>query len=398
MSTTLPRDYLRLRTRHILELLDEDLPYIHVLIGPRQVGKSTAARQIAANLKIPFVMESGDSPVALGPDWIQLHWERAIEAARGESALLILDEIQKVSGWSETLKALWDRNRLPGLKVLVLGSSALMVQHGLSESLAGRFLLHRFGHWNPSEMKDAFGMDLEDWFYYGGYPGAVRLRHRPELWRGHIRDSLVETALARDVLQMQPIRKPTLLRNLFGLACLHPAEAISYTKMLGSLQDAGNTVTLAHYLDLLENAFLVTGLEAWRPGLQSRRGSSPKLVVRNNALAAALSGKIRQDLGTDRTWRGRMVENAVLAHLVQELDGTGAELRWWRDKHWEVDLVIRTPKGLWALEIKSGKPENPAGLREFGKRWPEAKLWTIGTGGIPFDEFFALDPKSVFGL
>jgi len=173
---------------------------------------------------------------------------------------------------------------------------------------------------------------------------------------------------------------------------------IIYTKMLGSLQDAGNTVTLASYLDLLESAFLVTGLEAWRPGVQSRLGSSPKLVVRNNALASALSGRNRTEFDTDRTWRGRMIENAVIGHTVQELEGTGAEIFWWRDKKWEVDLVVRSPRGLWALEIKSGKPENPAGLREFCKRWPEAIPLLIGPGGIPFGEFLAEDPKERFGV
>ncbi len=391
-------EYLRPRANEVQSLLGEGLPWIHVLVGPRQIGKSTASLQIARNLGWASVVESADSPVQHGPEWITAQWERAEAASNGDTkCLLILDEIQKVQGWSETLKLLWDGRKHDRIHVLVLGSSALMMQHGLSESLAGRFLLHRFGHWSPSEMRDAFGIGLEDWFFFGGYPGIAKLQNRIELWRGHIRDSLIETAMARDCLQMQPIRKPTLLRNLFGLACLHPAECISYTKMLGSLQDAGNTVTLASYLDLLESAFLVTGLEAWRPGIQSKRGSSPKLVVRNNALASALSGKRRTDFDTDRTWRGRMIENAVLAHLVQELDGTGAKLYWWRDKFWEVDLVIQSPKGLWALEIKSGKPENPKGLREFCKRWPEAHPMLIGPGGIPFAEFFAEDPKERFG-
>jgi uncharacterized protein len=398
MSNIDTQEFIHPRTRDVEALVREELGLIHVLAGPRQVGKSTAARQIRQHLGWEAVAESADSPVPLGPEWIRTQWERAAKkAAKGQPCLLILDEVQKVSGWSETLKSLWDAREGLRIQVLVLGSSALLVQKGLSESLAGRFLLHRFTHWSPLEMRQAFGMDLEDWFFFGGYPGAARLRHRPELWRCHVRDSLAETAVARDVLQMAPVRKPTLLRNLFGLACLHPAESFSYTKMLGCLQDAGNTVTLASYLDLLEGAFLVAGLESWRPGVPIRRGSSPKLVVLNNALAAALSGRNRSELERDRSWRGRMIENAVIAHLVQGLDGTGARLRWWRDGHREVDLVVESGEGLWAVEIKSGKAEDPAGLREFLKRWPTARPLVVGSGGIPFEEFFAEDPVERFG-
>jgi predicted AAA+ superfamily ATPase len=197
---------------------------------------------------------------------------------------------------------------------------------------------------------------------------------------------------------MQAIRKPTLLRNLFALACLHPAECLSYNKMLGALQDAGNTVTLAHYLHLLQSAWLVAGLEAWRPGIQSPRGSSPKLVVLNNALASAMSGRTRDAIDKDRIWSGRMTENAIAAYLFQVLEGTGAELFWWRDGSLEVDLVVRSPKGLWAIEIKSGKPENPAGLREFMKRWPQSVPMMIGPGGVPFEEFLREDVRERFGV
>ncbi|HNY30998.1 MAG TPA: ATP-binding protein [Fibrobacteria bacterium] len=388
---------MRPRTKEITALISQEHPWIHAMVGPRQVGKSTASRQIAQALGWEVVMESADSPIALGPEWIRVQWERAERLARkGGPCLLVLDEIQKVSGWSEMLKSLWDARGTSRIQVLILGSSAMHMQMGLSESLAGRFLLHRYGHWAFHEMRDAFGLDLSQWLHFGGYPGAIRLMDQEDLWRSYIRDSLVETALARDVLQMQAIRKPTLLRNLFALACLHPAQCLSYNKMLGALQDAGNTVTLAHYLQLLQSAWLVAGLEAWRPGLQSPRGSSPKLVVLNNALASSMSGRSRSALETDSIWRGRVSENAIAAHLFQALEGRNAQLHWWRDGALEVDLVVRSPKGLWAIEIKSGKPENPAGLREFMRRWPDAVPMIVGPGGIPFEEFLQADLPEMF--
>jgi hypothetical protein len=272
--------------------LSRQTPVIHVLIGPRQVGKTTIARQVQESIGIRTVYATADSPVPMDSAWIETQWRLAVAeaAAAGGPVLLILDEVQKVRGWSETLKFLWDnRPATPEMRILILGSSSLLMQEGLTESLAGRFFLHRCNHWGYPECRDAFGWSLEQWIYFGGYPGAVSFTENESSWKRYIADSLIETVLARDVLQMSKIAKPVLLRHLFALSATLPAQCVSYTKMLGQLQDAGNTTTLAHYLKLLESAFLASGLELFSQGKQRKRGSSPKLILWNNALVNALS-------------------------------------------------------------------------------------------------------------
>ena len=285
-------DYTRPLFNTLLNTLAKPTPVMHVLIGPRQVGKTTVARQVEAVITIPVVYGTADSPVPLDTAWIETQWRRAAArvTAPGEPVLLILDELQKVRGWSETLKLLWDsRAGGPDIRVLVLGSSALLVQEGLSESLAGRFFLHRCSHWPYAECRDAFGWSLPQWLYFGGYPGAAAFIDNETDWKSYITDSLIETVLARDVLHMHKVTKPVLLRHLFALAATLPAQCVSYTKMLGQLHDAGNTTTLAQYLKLLESAFLASGLELFSLGVRRKRGSSPKLLLWNNGLISALS-------------------------------------------------------------------------------------------------------------
>jgi predicted AAA+ superfamily ATPase len=264
-------------------------PLLQILIGPRQVGKTTAARRVADGWTGPVHYATADLPLPPGPEWIESHWQLA-RRDTGRAPLLVLDEVQKVRGWSETVKALWDDDRAQrrDLRVLLLGSSALLLAEGSSESLAGRFLLHRCLHWSWRECRTAFGWELDTWIFFGGYPGAAVLIEDEEVWRRYVTDSLVETVLARDVLALERITKPTLLRHLFALVARFPAQILSYNKMLGQLQDAGNTTTLADYLRLCERAFLVTGLERFSAGEARSRGSSPKVVLWNDALVTAL--------------------------------------------------------------------------------------------------------------
>ena len=245
----------------LIRALQRRPPRLQVLVGPRQVGKTTAAAQVAARLGWPSHTASADAPLPQPPEWIETQWRLARMAGRGR-VLLVLDEIQKVRGWSEVVKRLWDEEARTGGKVrpLLLGSSALLVQKGLGESLAGRFYLHRCAHWSWPECREAFGWELARWLYLGGYPGAAPLAGDEPAWKRYVTDALIETVIARDVLQMQTVTKPALLRHLFALAAAYPAQILSYTKMLGQLQDAGNTVTLAGYLRLLETAFLASGL------------------------------------------------------------------------------------------------------------------------------------------
>ena len=381
----------------LLKELSRPTPVIHVLIGPRQVGKTTMAHQIQGSIGIPTIYTTADSPVPLDAAWVESVWRRAVsEGTRsGAPVLLILDELQKVRGWSETLKLLWDnRSPEPEIRVLILGSSSLLMQEGLTESLAGRFFLHRCSHWNYVECRNAFGWTLDKWIYFGGYPGAAPFMENETAWKRYIVDSLIETVLARDVLQMSKVTKPVLLRHLFALAATLPAQMVSYNKMLGQLQDAGNTTTLAHYLKLLDSAFLVSGLELFSRGRQRKRGSSPKLVLWNNALVNALSTRSFADSVKDSLWWGRLVENAVGAYLCNDLQAVEYTLTYWREGNHEVDFVVARGRDVWGIEVKSGRSGKTAGMNRFRTRYPGAKALFVGGQGIPLEEFFSKDVHS----
>jgi predicted AAA+ superfamily ATPase len=365
---------------------------IQVIAGPRQVGKTTAAEQLRDRLKWPSVWAAADVPLPPGPEWIETQWQLARETQPGadKKVLLVLDEIQKVSGWSETVKRLWDEEKRVRGTVLpvLLGSSALLVQKGLTESLSGRFFLHRAPHWSWPECRAAFRWTWQQWVYFGGYPGAAAFARNERLWKRYVADSLIETVLSRDVLQLQTITKPALLRHLFALAATYPAQMLSYNKMLGQLQDAGNTTTLANYLRLLETAYLVSGLELFSKGQVRKRGSSPKFVLWNNALVNALSLLSRKQARADGSWWGRLVENAVGAHLLNGLQGPDWSVTYWRDGDAEVDFVVAHGTRVWALEVKSGRPGKTYGIQAFRKRYPTAKVWLIGESGIKLADFF----------
>jgi predicted AAA+ superfamily ATPase len=377
----------------LIRELEKQQSVFQVLTGPRQVGKTTIAHQIMDKLPLISIYASADSPLPPGTEWIETQWRRAeVEADRSRGpVLLVLDEVQKVRGWSESLKSIWDAARRSprDIRLLVLGSSALLIQEGLSESLAGRFFLHRCIHWTFKECADVFGWDLNRWLYFGGYPGAAVLSGDEQKWKRYVTDSLIETVLARDVLQLQKITKPALLRHLFALAATFPAQILSYNKMLGQLHDAGNTTTLAHYLRLLETAFLISGLELFSRGSIRKRGSSPKLLLWNNALVTALSNRSFDESNSDAIWWGRLVENAVGAHLVNNLYQVDYSITYWRHGNNEVDFVIARGTELCAIEVKSGRSGKVSGLEAFRARYPEARLIVVGGNGIPLHDFFS---------
>ncbi len=334
-----------------------------------------------------------------GPEWIETQWQIARRASASGNVLLILDEVQKVTGWNEVVKAHWDEDRAKRrrIRVVLVGSSAMLLTRGATESLPGRFFLNRCPHRSFAECRAAFGWDLEQWLYFGGYPGAAPFVNDPDTRRAYILDSLTETVISRDVLQAERIAKPALLRNLFGLATRFPAQILSYNKMLGQLQDAGNTTTLAHYLRLLETAFLISGLEQFSAGGARRRGASPKLVLWNNALISAPSLRTLEEARRDADLWGRWVENAVGAHLLNHLQGLAYEVFYWRHRKDELDFVVRAGERVWALEVKSSRPRRAPELAAFRKEHPESRSLIIGSRGVPLEEFFAADPRAWFG-
>ena len=302
---------------------------------------------------------------------------------------MVLDEVQKVPAWSETVKRLWDEDTAAGprLRIMLLGSAPLLVQRGLSESLAGRFELIRIPHWSFGEMRAAFGWTLDEYLYFGGYPGAATLRGDLDRWTSYIRESLVETTVSRDVLLLTRVDKPALLRQLFRLGCDYSGQVLSYQKMLGQLQDAGNTTTLAHYLDLLSGAGLITGLQKYSSGRARQRGSSPKLLVMNTALMTASSGLSFEAARADRDFWGRLTESAAGAHLLNTADGK-TEVFYWRERGREVDFVIRAGRSVVAIEVTSGRrKESLAGMEAFARAFRPRRTLLVGAQGIPLEEF-----------
>ncbi len=304
--------------------------------------------------------------------------------------MLVLDEIQKIPTWSETVKRLWDENtrkRRP-LKVVVLGSAPLLIARGLTESLAGRFETLRLPHWSYAEMREAFDFTLDQYLYFGGYPGAAPLIRDPARWSRYVADSLIETSISRDVLLLTRVDKPALLRRLFELACRYSGQILSYTKMLGQLQDAGNTTTLAHYLDLLAGAGMVCGLSKYAGDVARSRGSSPKLLVFNTALMTVMAGASPEEVQSDREFRGRLIESAVGAHLANAATAGECELFYWRDRGQEVDFVTKAGSRLTAIEVKSGRsPQAHAGAAAFAAAFNVRRTLLVGGDGIPVEEF-----------
>jgi uncharacterized protein len=375
--------------------LDEPRRFLQVVAGPRQVGKTTAVQQVLAKADRPSIFVSADEPALRDSAWLAAQWERARLMAKGagkRGAVLALDEVQKVPAWSEAVKRLWDedtRARTP-LRVVLLGSAPLLVQRGLAESLAGRFELIHLPHWSLTEMRTAFGSSLAQYLYFGGYPGAAALMDDPPRWRRYLLDSLVETTISRDVLLLTRVDKPALLRRLFELGCRYSGQILSYTKMLGQLHDAGNTTTLAHYLELLTGAGMLTGLPKFSGATVRSRGSSPKLQVFNTALLAAQSGLTPAEAAADHEFWGRLTESAVGAHLANAAARGICELFYWREGNREVDFVLRAGRVVVAIEVKSGRsPVGLPGLAAFGEAFKVKRSLLVGGDGIPVDEFLS---------
>jgi predicted AAA+ superfamily ATPase len=385
--------YRRPQAAALAGRLVEPRRFLQVVAGPRQAGKSTLVQQVTDELGLPVRYVSADEPTLRGTDWIGQQWEAARLAVTGKmGAVLVLDEIQKIPAWSETVKRLWDedtRKRRP-LKVVLLGSAPLLLAQGLTESLAGRFETLRLPHWSYAEMREAFNFTLDEYLYFGGYPGAAPLAHDPARWSRYIADSLIETSIARDVLLLTRVDKPALLRRLFELSCRYSGQVLSYTKMLGQLQDAGNTTTLAHYLDLLAGAGMVCGLPKYAGDAARSRGSSPKLQVLNTALMTVTAGLSPAETRADREFRGRLIESAVGAHLANAAAAGECELFYWRDRGQEVDFVVRSRARLVAIEVKSGRaPQAHAGSAAFSATFKVRRTLLVGGDGISVEEFLA---------
>jgi predicted AAA+ superfamily ATPase len=373
--------------------LQEKRRFIQVIAGPRQVGKTTLVQQVMTDLSAATLYASADEPSLRGPTWIEQQWQLARqELKQGTETVLILDEIQKLPHWSSTVKQLWDedtRNKIP-LKVVLLGSAPLLLQHGLTESLAGRFEKIVATHWSYQEMHKAFNWTLSQYIYFGGYPGAASLIDDQNRWRYYINDALIETTLSRDILQLNPIHKPALLRRLFEFACHYSAQILSYQKMTGQLQEAGNTTTLAHYLELLTAAGMVTGISKYAGQIVRQRASSPKLQVLNTALLSAQSSHSFEDAEKDYSFWGRLVESSVGAYLLNNAIIHGMKVYYWRENNKEVDFIVEWRKKIIAIEVKSGlAKEAQPGITAFCEQYKTLLSLVIGGQNCSLEKFLS---------
>lgn len=386
--------------QQIIKRMAEPRKFIQVIFGPRQVGKTTLVNQMVKKYSFGSLVVSADAIDAYNTYWLEQQWELArikLTQSGGEEFLLVVDEIQKIDNWSEKVKSLWDqdtKNNLP-LKVIVLGSSRLLIQQGLTESLAGRFETTFMSHWSYSEMLAAFGWNEKQYVYFGGYPGAASLISDQQRWKQYVRESLIETSISKDILMLTRVDKPALMKRLFELSCTYSGQILSYNKMLGQLRDAGNTTTLSHYLTLLSTAGLVTGIEKYSSNIIRKKSSSPKFQVYNTALISALSNESFEDALQNPAFWGRLIESAAGAHLLNHSVSGDFALTYWREGNDEIDFVIEQKK-LIGIEVKSGAVHNTSGMAAFKKKFNPDKLVVIGNIGLPWQEFLQMKPEELF--
>ena len=394
---------------------------IQILAGPRQVGKTTLVEQILNRADRPVasraLLAAEPSPVsadtALGwnrpfridADWLVAHWARAEVSAKAwqESDhpdakttpfVLAIDEIQRLPQWSSVVKGLWDRTLALGVRmhVLLLGSSPLLMQQGLTESLLGRYEVLRLGHWSFDEMNTAFGHNLEQYLYFGGFPGSARFIEDETRWRDYVRESLIAPNIEKDVFEMFRVDKPALLRELFSLGCAYSGQIMALDKAKGRL--GGHTLTLSHQLTLLSHAGLLTGLHKYAGQVVRQRQSPPKFMVHNTALMSAMGSHGFDEARADRGHWGRVVESAIGAHLINTADGD-TRLHYWRDGDDEVDFVVEHRGRLLAIEVKSRADQaRHRGLDEFRRRHPQARTLLVGADEMPLGEFLRRPPAA----
>lgn len=385
----------------ITDRMKEPRRFIQVVMGARQIGKSTVVKQVLQDLDMPYRLFSADNVPATNSAWISDCWAavRSLKESRGwESVVLAIDEIQKIANWSEVVKKEWDDDTFHdcNIKVLLLGSSRVLLEKGLSESLAGRFEEIRMSHWSYQEMKECFGFSLDQYLFYGGYPGAAALIGDEDRFSQYIQSAIIEATINKDILMDTPIGKPALLRQTFELGAAYSGELLSFNKMLGSLQDAGNTVTLAGYVNLLGESGLLCGLQKFSVDMARRRASIPKFQVYNNALKMVYSPLAFEQAILDRRSWGRIFESGIGAYLVSQAFVHRFEVFYWRERTDEVDFVLRKKGSVIAIEVKSNAEKKAEGLDKFRKLFRPKSAFVVGDGGIGAEDFLSMDIRKLF--
>lgn len=393
--------FVRSEYQEIKSRLEEPRRFIQVISGPRQVGKTTVVEQVLSDISIPYHFFSADATVNVNQSWISNIWDsirNEMDYRKQTDHILVIDEVQKVPNWSEIVKSEWDRDSREkrNIKVLLLVSSRLLLKYGLTESLAGRFELIRMGHWSYKEMRDAFGWSVDQYIYFGGYPGTYALISNENRWKQYVKDSLVEAALSNDVLATSNIYKPVLLKHLFELGCSYSGELLSLTKMIGQLQDGGNVTTLANYLNILDECHLLAALQKYSNDKSRKYASVPKYQVYNNALMNVYTTSSFEEHRLDCEKWGRLVESSVGTHLLNFADKCNYKVYYWRENNFEVDFIVERNNKIWALEVKSGKRGMNSGLHLFRQKFNPYRAFVIGTDGVPIEEFLLANLDDFF--
>ena len=393
--------YKRAEYHVIKKRLEEERKFIHVLTGPRQIGKSTVVKQVLNDLPLPYRFYSADNVPATDTAWISNCWAatRSLKETNGwEDVILVIDEIQKISNWSEAVKKEWDDDTFHdrNIKVLILGSSRVLLEKGRSESMAGRFEEIRMGHWSYQEMKESFGLSVEQYLFYGSYPGAAALIGDSDRFEQYIQSAIIDSAINKDILMDTPINKPALLRQTFELGAAYSGNLLSLNKMLGSLQDAGNTSTLAGYINLLKESGLLCGLQKYSVDMSRRKSSIPRFQVYNNALKTAYSPlKFEQAILDRKSW-GHIYESGVGAYIVSQAFIHRFDVYYWRERNDEVDFILHKKGSLIAIEVKSNAEKRTDGLEKFKKMFNPKSAFIVGDGGIGLEDFLSMELRKLF--
>jgi predicted AAA+ superfamily ATPase len=385
---------IRSQSNDLIMRLQEPRRTIQVVAGPRQVGKTTLVKQVLQQLSTPSRFFNADGVEPDDKDWIAARWEEVralMHFNQYQEMVLVIDEVHKINNWSEQVKREWDADTFKdvNIKVVLLGSSRLLLKKGLTESLAGRFEILSMTHWSFQEMQEAFGWDINQYVYFGGYPGSAPYVNNEARWRKYMRESIIAPAIEKDVLQTTYIYKPALMHQLFHLGCAYSGELLSYNKMLGLLQDAGNATTLVNYMEVLGESKLLTGLPKYVMDASRKYRTIPKLQVYNNALLTALTeGVSYEKVFTDPQLWGRWVESAVGCYLLDKADELDCDLFYWREDNEEVDFVLRRADKLLAIEVKSGKRQSNSGLSTFRQMYNPQHSLVVGGQALPLEDLF----------
>lgn len=392
--------YIRKQLEVLESRICEPRGKIQVLSGARQIGKSTLIAQLLERIDMPHLAVSADNVMAGDTEWISNRWNtvRALMRAGGhKEMLLVIDEVHKVDNWSEAVKMEWDADTMNhiNIKVVLLGSSRLLVKDGLTESLMGRYEIIRMPHWSYKEMHEAFGMNIDQYVFFGGYPGSAAYIKDERRWKRYLKDSIIAPAIEQDVLKTKRVAKPELMRQLFELGCRYSGEELSLNKMLGQLQDAGNVTTMSSYLTTLNESRLLCGMQKYAADQARRYNSSPKFMVYNTALLSAMSGTtFMKALTAPEAW-GRWVESAVGAHLLNMADDIDAKVYYWRERNEEVDFIVECDSQLIAIEVKSGRRTMNTGLSIFRQKFHTSQSFVVGSGGMPLEDFLSCNLETL---